>query len=795
MPLILARCASGAMVSAVFCLLAPGGVGCGGTGQSACVEGGTAVCQCGALGGTQRCLAEGARGPCECGSDTSMGADVSAGDTEGDTAVANSYAVHAVGTSTAISDVRPGPRLQVSGNGDCAVFEHSSEGTTQVYLVDLDSGAVEPVSVNHGGGVPSPTRASGLTEKAVIDGTAVSDDCRYVVFYSLMPLDRDVAYPEGDDARRVYVRDRELETTTLVSPPPTAERTNDYVRTPSMTRDGRFVLYTDHEEGLVHNFVGPHELFVWDRQTGERRWLQIRRADGSPMTRAMTTEASFIAADGRYVFTRAKRGDVGLTGEARDNTWLRVERESGEWEEVQLKHDTNDSVDPFNVSADGRYVLFATSDPVVDAVVPPQTQVYLLDIKEGDYTVVSKDLEGQPNNPSKHVPLSHDGRVAVIRGGFEGGPEGGGLLRSLARVELESNTWQFLPHNQRGVTEAYLGLPAGGDYPSVNSDGSVVVFRCGDTVTADPPPENWIGLCVWRGAGGAGPGCQAPPCDKPGDSACQALVGRCADCTGDDRATCEAAVASGNEAVCGSLDCGAGDSACAQLAEACETGCSGLEGEAAEIVQDACEQHIEDMAAPDQGDQDLCAFALDPIMTTLCADGGTCREALSRCDDGECDYDCYDKIETLARGDCGPLSAALDEAGCSISACASMDCDNCLSFGELGCQDARDTGDEGVCADYLDSGSYTLGCTEWNAACIPLVFVCNGFDEPDDCVDLVGAWVDAFGSSSDCGDEGSGGCVDRAKLCSDCSGDLVMECLSASLNPDASCQGLEPPCQ
>ena len=116
-----------------------------------------------------------------------------------------------------------------------------TNGTFDVFVHDRDTATTTRVSVASDG-----TEANGTS-----DGLAISDDGRFVAFQSgatnLVP---------GGSGQNIYVRDRNTGTTTRISVAPGGSGPDATVDEPSISADGRFVLYRSYATNLAAGGAG-----------------------------------------------------------------------------------------------------------------------------------------------------------------------------------------------------------------------------------------------------------------------------------------------------------------------------------------------------------------------------------------------------------------------------------------------------------------------------------------------------------------------------------------------------------
>ena len=152
-------------------------------------------------------------------------------------------------------------------------------------------------AIVQGAGAQSPP-LTGTVETVSSSGTtydypAVSANGRHVAFVSELQLDPADVSPTWFD---IYVRDRQLGTTVLVSKSSTGEAGNGRSARPSISADGRFVAFSSSASNLVpcrYQRCGRH-LRARPRRRWQRRLRRARRNAAHTLTRVSVS--SFAAA-------------------------------------------------------------------------------------------------------------------------------------------------------------------------------------------------------------------------------------------------------------------------------------------------------------------------------------------------------------------------------------------------------------------------------------------------------------------------------------------------------------------
>ncbi len=155
-------------------------------------------------------------------------------------------------------------RPSISSNGQSVVFESSAtnlvagdtNGATDIFLHDRVAGTTVRVSVDSSG-----TQATGSSSQPAISGNG-----RFVAFVSsaanLVPADTN-GLPD------VFVRDTQAGTTVRASASGAGVQANGPSRSPSLSRDGRFLAFESDATSLVAGDTnGVSDIFLRDLVTG-----------------------------------------------------------------------------------------------------------------------------------------------------------------------------------------------------------------------------------------------------------------------------------------------------------------------------------------------------------------------------------------------------------------------------------------------------------------------------------------------------------------------------------------------
>jgi Tol biopolymer transport system component len=192
------------------------------------------------------------------------------------------------------TDAASGSEVAVSADGRFVAFVSISgdlvagdtNGDLDVFVRDRTTGAIERVSVASDG-----TEGSG-----VCTSPALSDDGRYVVFAS--ESDSLVA-DDTNHTMDVFLRDRQLGTTTRLSVSSSGEGGDAVSTHPAISGDGGFVAF----ESAASNFAAGdsnqvRDIFVRDLAAGTTTRISLSTTGGNP---DKFSQFPAISGDGRYV--------------------------------------------------------------------------------------------------------------------------------------------------------------------------------------------------------------------------------------------------------------------------------------------------------------------------------------------------------------------------------------------------------------------------------------------------------------------------------------------------------------
>jgi hypothetical protein len=155
-----------------------------------------------------------------------------------------------------------------------------------LYLRDRENGALERVSVASGGVQANHRSREG----------DVSADGRFVVFASLA---NNLTIGDSNGVSDVFLRDRQLDTTILVSRTASGAVGNNASRLPSISADGRWIAFLSLATDLVLvDTNAAEDVFVYDTQTSAIELVSVSSTGAQANSLSFSAD---ISGDGRFV--------------------------------------------------------------------------------------------------------------------------------------------------------------------------------------------------------------------------------------------------------------------------------------------------------------------------------------------------------------------------------------------------------------------------------------------------------------------------------------------------------------
>lgn len=319
--------------------------------------------------------------------------------------------------------------------------------------------------------------SSGTQGYGIAWSPRMSPDGRYIVYDSwaanLVPNDTNGCY----DA---FLRDQVAGITERVSLTNSGQQVNDNSGTPSVSADGRYIVFESFATNIVPNVVPKTmNIFIRDRQL-KTTTLVSMSTTGTPGN--ATSANTVISDDGRFVTFQSDASNL-VPGDTNGGTDIfeyevatkKLTRVSVSGSGVQGNRNSRYP----SISGDGRYVAFISeATNLVSGDTNGLRDVFVHDRITGSTERVNLSSTGAQANlnsgDTRHtVSISADGRYVA----FES------LATNLAPGESNNTYDIFVRDRQAGTTEraSVSSTGIGGDsasqFPAISADGRYVVFQ------------------------------------------------------------------------------------------------------------------------------------------------------------------------------------------------------------------------------------------------------------------------------------------------------------------------------
>jgi Tol biopolymer transport system component len=281
---------------------------------------------------------------------------------------------------------------------------NDTNGASDVFLHDTQTGTTSRISVASGG-----TQGNDWSYYASISG-----DGRYVAYKSLAS---NLVAGDTNGVGDVFMYDTQSAETTRVSVASDGSQADKVSGVSSVSADGRYVAFESDATNLVIGDAnGLNDIFLRDIQTGTTSLVSVS-SDGTQGNSSAFTPS--ISGDGRFVLFATDATNL----VAGDSNWshdiFMHDTRSGKTIRVSLASDgsqgNNNSYAP-SVSINGRFIAFtSTSSNLVDGDTNGMSDVYLHEVQVDPILRVSLATDGTQGNDWSYAPsISADGRSVAF---------------------------------------------------------------------------------------------------------------------------------------------------------------------------------------------------------------------------------------------------------------------------------------------------------------------------------------------------------------------------------------------
>ncbi len=360
--------------------------------------------------------------------------------------------------------------VSFSANGRYMVFDSDAPNlvpkdtndTNDVFMHNLQTTKTTRISV----------ASDGTQGNEASYSPSISADGRYVVFTS------DASnLVSGDTNGKADIFMYELETgkTTRVSVASDGTQGNEASYSPSISADGSYVVFYSFASNLAPGDTnGKADIFLYERETGKTTRVSVA-SDGTQSNEG--SYAPSISADGRYVVFYSFASNLVPNDKNRASDIFVHERETGKTTRVSVASDGTESnygSHSPSISVDGRYVAF---DSYASNLVPGDTNltddIFVYDRQTGKTTRVSVASDGTQSTDGSYWPLiSADGRYVTFYSSASNLVPGNsnGTSNILVHDQQTGKTTRF------NVAEDGTQSTDGSYWPSFNATGRYVAF-------------------------------------------------------------------------------------------------------------------------------------------------------------------------------------------------------------------------------------------------------------------------------------------------------------------------------
>ena len=357
----------------------------------------------------------------------------------------------------------------ISGGGRWVAFQSRATNlvvgdtnlSDDIFVRDLWVATIERVSVDTNG-------AQGDSHSVA---PAISADGRFVVFASQAS---NLIASDTNGSDDIFIRDRLLGTTELLSVDSSGVQGDGSSRYPSMSADGRFVAFQSLATNLVAVDVNGYvDVFVRDRLIGTTELISVSQTGNQGVGPSFNAS---ISADGRYVAFLSKSAltSVGTSPWrqvfVRDRLFGTTVCASLGWSGGQGNYDSSEP----SISADGLFVAFVSSATNLVFGLSWHPNGFVRDLQGSSTEAVNVSSSGtQGNARCEHVDISSDGRFVVLQS----------AASNLTPGDTNGADDVFVRNRVNGTIERVSIGPAGvqanwdSEWPVISSDGRYVAFR------------------------------------------------------------------------------------------------------------------------------------------------------------------------------------------------------------------------------------------------------------------------------------------------------------------------------
>ncbi len=277
-----------------------------------------------------------------------------------------------------------------------------TNGIEDIFVFDRNSNVIERVSMAN----------DGSQESNFSFQPSISADGRFVAFGSYA---ENFVPGDTNDTSDIFVYDRQQHSIQCVTLGINGAIGNSDSFYPSISADGRYVVYSSSASNLVTGDTnGKGDTFIFDtvRKTTERVTGQSGAESTGGGIASISSNGQFIA----FSSFEDNLSPLDMNGSLDEYVYDRISRqfERISFTATSTQSFVNESGNQ-TISADGRYVSFDASTSLVPEDINGKSDVYVYDRTNHSLELISKGLGGQMANGESSVPsISPGGRFVAF---------------------------------------------------------------------------------------------------------------------------------------------------------------------------------------------------------------------------------------------------------------------------------------------------------------------------------------------------------------------------------------------
>lgn len=310
---------------------------------------------------------------------------------------------------------------------------------------------------------------------------SISANGRFVAFESDAS---NLVAGDTNNVTDIFVHDRQTGTTGRVSVGPGGVQGIGDSYAPSISADGRYVVFESDAANLVAGDTnGKTDIFIHDRQTATTSRVSVKTGGGQAEGGSY---APVVSADGRYVAFESFAANL-VAGDTNSDWDVFVhDRQSGMTSRVSVKTGgIQGNAGSFGqaISADGRFVAFLSeASNLVDDDTNDVLDVFVHDLTGGTTSRVSVASDGEEGDAeSWYSAISADGRYVA----FES--EASNLVAGDT-----NGAWDVFVHDRQSGTTSRVSVKTSGVQgekdsfsPAISDDGRYIAFESDAMLVAE----------------------------------------------------------------------------------------------------------------------------------------------------------------------------------------------------------------------------------------------------------------------------------------------------------------------